>query len=91
MTILGIPPTPPAPTRDVYLPAIITGAPSPVAEFLRLLVSDPRQERSALSRCPALELAATQRAQGLANGDPWAHVDAAGVSANEYVRAKIGV
>lgn len=76
-------------SRDIYFP-IVGGPPppppNPVAEFCRFLVSDPRQERPHLERCPALELAAKWRAQGLVAGDPWDHVDAAGVTPNEYCR-----
>lgn len=71
-------------TRSVYFPLVVT--PSPLVEFTRLLTADPRQERPTLTLCPMLVQAATWRAHGLANGDPFAHVDAEGVSANEYAR-----
>lgn len=83
--ILADPPTTTG-ARDIYLPAIFTGAPNPVADFLRLLTGDARQERPTLECCPALEIAAQRRADGLAHGDPWAHVDAHGITPNEYAR-----
>lgn len=88
--LLGAGPTPGALTRDIFFPIVIappvgsTG--SPTGEFLRLLTSDRRQERPALALCPALVQAATWRATGMANGDPFAHVDAAGMTPNEYCR-----
>lgn len=86
MIILADAPTAPAATRGtVYLP-IIAGTPDPVAEFCRLLVSDGRQQRRSMTLCPMLQQAAIWRAHGLANGEPWAHVDSHGVSANEYAR-----
>lgn len=86
MVILGPPPlAPPMARGSVFLP-IIAGSPDPVAEFSRLLVADPRQQRTSLERCPALQQAAAWRAWGLANGDPWGHVDAHGVTPNEYAR-----
>jgi len=55
------------------------------------LTGDSRQQRppGAFGRgCnAALVRAAQWRAQGLANGDPWSHTDAAGVTANEYAVA----
>lgn len=79
----------------IYFPIAGNGTPDPDATcfgndkalaFYRLLVSDPRQQRPRLVCCPALVLAAQRRAHGLANGDPWGHVDAAGVWANTYAR-----
>lgn len=84
--ILGDGPTPGAATRGVYLPIIATSPIEPATEFLRLLTSDERQERAMLTLCPALVMAAQWRAEGLAHGDPFAHVDAAGVTSNEYAR-----
>ena len=75
-----------------FLPIVATApevapAADPVAEFLRLLTTDPRQERPVLEVCPALQASALARATGLAfHGDPWAHHDANGVWANEYAR-----
>lgn len=88
--ILGDGPTPGALTRAIYLPIVATPPADPVepvAEFLHLLTSDRRQERPGLAVCPALVTAATWRAQGMATGgDPFAHVDAAGLTPNEYCR-----
>lgn len=84
--ILGSPPSvPPVARGNVYLP-IIAQQTDPVAEFSRLLVADPRQQRTSLELCPALQQAAIWRAHGLANGDPWDHVDKDGVTPNEYAR-----
>lgn len=79
----------PAGRGVIFLPAILNGRPLPtVAEqFFTLLHNDYRQLRPRLSICPALSIAANQRAQGLANGGPWAHVDANGITPNEYARA----
>lgn len=86
MLILADPPISGAQARaHVYLPIIVT--PNPVASFYRLLVGDERQQRSSLEVCPCLERAAQRRALGLVGGDPWAHVDGAGVTPNEYARA----
>lgn len=54
--------------------------------FYQLLIDDERQERPQLVCCPALVRAATWRAERLAAGDPWGHVDADGVWANDYAR-----
>ena len=78
----------------VFLPIAAT-APAPpveppvdqVATFYRLLVADQRQQRGSLERCADLEAAAAARAYGLSHGDPWSHVDAHGVTPNEYCRA----
>lgn len=88
MIILGPPPLPPVATRGtVYLPTIFVGAPNPVAEFSRLLVSDPRQERPHLELCASLQQAAVWRAYGMACGaDPFAHVDRDGTTPNEFAR-----
>lgn len=90
--ILATPPTAPATSARsaagryaVYLPII--GTPNPVAVFYRSLATDARQQRANLERCKCLEAAAQRRAHGLVNGDPWDHVDAAGVTPNEYARA----
>lgn len=84
--ILGTPPLAPAATRSsVYLPIIATQT-DPVADFCRLLVGDSRQQRPTLEMCASLQQAAIWRAHGLANGDPWDHVDAHGVTPNEYAR-----
>lgn len=85
--ILGPPPTaPPMARGGVFLP-IVMGSPDPVAEFSRLLVADPRQQRKSLERCPALQQAAGRRAWGLAlGGDPWDHVDKNGVWPNKRAR-----
>lgn len=69
------------PLRDCF------GADAPTA-FFRLLVGDARQQRRGLRCHPGLVRAARRRAAGLASGDPWGHVDAAGVTPNEYVRAE---
>lgn len=84
--ILADAPSVPSLARDIWLPIIATGPPNPVADFLRLLVTDPRQERATLERCATLDLAAQWRADGLAHGDPWGHVDAGGMTPNEYCR-----
>lgn len=83
--------------RDVYLPIVGSPPGKPEGEptifdnpkataFYGLLIGDPRQERPALTPCPALILAAGWRARGLATGDPFAHCDAGGMCANEYAR-----
>lgn len=70
----------------VFLPFVV--AERPVAEqFFRLLWNDYRQLRLRLSLSTALSIAAGQRARGLANGGPWAHVDENGITPNEYARA----
>lgn len=89
--ILTTGPTPGALTRAIYFPLVMTPPPAdpvePVAIFLNLLTSDRRQERPGLALCPALVTAATWRAQGMATGgDPFAHVDANGLTPNEYCR-----
>jgi len=80
-------PTSEGQTRAIFLPIVTTvEGPSPVAEFERLLITDPRQQRT-LTYSHALNVAAARRAEGLANGgDPWGHVDAAGRTPNEYAR-----
>lgn len=92
MTTIAIadPPDLPSGSRDVFLP-IIGGPPpvvvvNPVTAFYRLLTADQRQQRRSLEVCACLEQAATWRAHGLANGDPWDHVDRHGITANEYAR-----
>lgn len=79
----------------IYFPIAGNGAPTADATcfgndkawaFYQLLISDPRQQRPRLVCSPQLVQAAQQRAWGLANGDPWAHVDAAGVTPNAYAR-----
>lgn len=79
-------PTPPSTRGSVYLPIIATPPLDPVAEFVRLLTSDPRQQHPVLTYCPKLATAATWRAHGLANGQPFSHVDADGNGANVYAR-----
>jgi uncharacterized protein YkwD len=73
----------------VFLPFIVNQRPLPtVAEqFFTLLHNDYRQLRPRLSICPALSIAAGQRANGLANGGPWSHTDSNGITPNEYARA----
>lgn len=75
--------------RDIFLPIVAT-APTDytatVAEFCRLMVEDLRQQRTRMVQCECLVRAATWRAHGLANGDPWSHDDRFGVTPNEYVR-----
>ena len=88
---LADPPELPAGSRDVFLP-IIGGPPpvvavNPVTAFYRLLTADQRQQRGRLEVCACLEQAATWRAFGLANGDPWAHVDRHGVRPFAYSRS----
>lgn len=80
--------------RSIYLPFIATAPAmedselSPAcAEFLRLLTGDGRQERPSLTVCGSLVVAAEERAYGLANGDPFAHVDGNGLWPNEIARA----
>lgn len=80
-------------TRSIYLPIIATAPAaedselSPAcAEFLRLLTGDERQQRPSLTVCGSLMAAAELRAWGLANGDPFAHVDSVGVTPNQYAR-----
>ena len=70
----------------VYLPWVISGSEAPDAAFTRLLVADPQQQHPRLVACPLLRLAATWRAQGLASGDPWGHLDRHGMGANTYAR-----
>lgn len=79
--------------RSIYLPIIAT---APAAEdselsptcaaFLRMLTADERQQRPSLTVCSSLLVAAEERAYGLANGDPFAHVDSVGVTPNQYAR-----
>jgi hypothetical protein len=73
----------------VFLPFVVNERPKlTVAEqFFNLLWGDARQLRKRLIVCPSLSIAAGQRAQGLADGGPWAHVDANGITPNEYARA----
>jgi hypothetical protein len=97
MTHIILTPGPIAPVERgaIYLPFVATanplrdcfGADSP-ATFFRSLVGDARQQRRGLRCYPPLVRAAKRRAAGLAAGDPWGHVDAAGVTPNEYVRAE---
>ncbi len=54
--------------------------------FFRLLRDDPRQQRVSIVCNVSLVRAASERANGLANGDPWAHVDRDGVTPNQYAR-----
>lgn len=85
--VLGDPPVAAnAPRSTIYLPLVAANL-NPVAEFCRRLATDPRQQRSSLAICPSLAVAAERRACGLVNGDPWAHVDGAGVTPNEYARS----
>lgn len=83
----------------VYMPIAASGNP-PVIDtdascflndkalaLFRLIRDDPRQQRTQLTCNKALVAAAQKRAQGLANGDPWSHTDAAGVTPNQYARA----
>lgn len=86
----------PAPTSPMATPTPTATPPfDPVATcfgnpkataFYRLLIADSRQQRPSLTCFPALVSSAKARAVGLASGDPWAHVDAAGVWPNEYAR-----
>ena len=78
------PTSPPSARSNIYLPII--SSPDPVAEFSRLLVADPRQQRPSLERCPALQQAAVWRAWGLANGQPWSHIDRDGTWPNKRAR-----
>ena len=73
----------------VFLPIVVNQQVlvSPSEQFFDLLWSDKRQLRKALAICPSLSIAAQQRAQGLANGDPLGHVDKNGITPNEYARA----
>lgn len=74
----------------VWLPIVANNQPlayhPPGLQFFRLLHDDSRQLRQRLSWCSHLAFAAAARAKGLANGDPWAHVDASGITPNEYAR-----
>ncbi len=79
-------PTPPSTRGSVYIPFAATPPPDPVAEFVRMLTTDPRQQRPRLSPCPRLETAATWRAYGLAHGDPFSHTDRDGNGPNFYAR-----
>lgn len=79
-------PTPPAARHTVILPIAFTPPADPVAEFVRLLTTDSRQERPTLTHCPKLLVAATWRAFGLAHGDPFSHVDRDGDGPNVYAR-----
>jgi len=86
----------PAPTSPIATPTPTATPPfDPIAScfnnpkamaFYRLLIADSRQQRPSLTCFPALVSSAKARATGLASGDPWAHVDAAGVWPNEYAR-----
>lgn len=75
----------PAPTPTPDPDATCFHNPKALA-FYRLLVGDSRQQRPRLGCHPALVKAAEWRADGLATGDPWSHVDADGVTPNEYAR-----
>jgi hypothetical protein len=87
MIALGhFPDPPPAARGNVYLPLIAVAPVDPVADFCRLLAGDRRQQRPHLELCPMLQQAAIWRAYGLANGEPWDHVDSHGVTPNEYAR-----
>jgi hypothetical protein len=72
----------------VYLPFVVNERPAihNAEVFFNLLWNDSRQLRPRLTPCPKLTIAATLRAQGLALGGPWAHVDKDGVTPNEYAR-----
>lgn len=72
--------------RDVWLPIIATAPVDPTEVFLSRMKNDRRQQRRRLVPCPSLLAAAKRRAYGLAHGDPWEHVDARGVTPNEYAR-----
>ena len=83
-----------APRGTIYIPIVSTGYTEEkrcfddagAKAFFDLVRLDSRQQRSALVCCESLVMAARWRAQGLATIDPWAHVDAAGVTPNEYAR-----
>jgi uncharacterized protein YkwD len=79
---------------QVYFPHVLKSSPlrdcfgdDSALAFYQLLMADERQQRPSLGCHPGLIQAAQRRAYGLANGDPWGHVDRNGVTANEYVRA----
>lgn len=83
-------------TRNtIFIPMVSTkqtatsvcfGNPSALA-FYHLLSTDERQQRTSLTCCPSLVEAAKKRAYGLTHGDPWSHVDAAGLWPNQHARA----
>lgn len=80
-------PSVPSTRNKIIFPIVFTPPADPVADFVRLLTGDHRQERQRLEVCPTLTQAALWRAHGLANGQPWSHTDNAGGSPNERVRA----
>lgn len=94
MIALGDGPAPAEGRGSIYFPLIATPPSSPddtglsgaASAFFQLLTTDERQERPSITVCPSLLAAAALRAYGLANGDPWAHVDRYGVTPNEYAR-----
>ena len=79
-------PTPPATRGSVFLPIVATPPLDPVAEFVRLLTTDSRQQHPVLTYYPRLTQAAVWRAHGLTHGQPWGHVDRDGDGANVYAR-----
>lgn len=94
--MIAIPPTGPTESLSrgtVYLPIVRRETPNSkcfddihATELYNLLQIDSRQQHPALVCCPSLVAAAKLRSAGLANGDPWAHVDAHGVTPNQYAR-----
>lgn len=83
---LSEPPVTPTAHGVVYLPVVSTPPLDPMVEFARLLTSDSRQRRTGLTHCPRLATAAIWRAQGLAHGQPFSHIDSDGNGANVYAR-----
>jgi hypothetical protein len=94
---LGHTPEPITQRGVIFLPIVANGSARidpatsdnhPLAvEFTRLVMTDARQKRSKLTVCQCLVVAATRRAEGLRDGGPWAHVDAQGITPNQYARA----
>ena len=80
-------PTTPATRGTVFLPFVAVAPVDPVSVFYDLLLHDSRQQRPRLDVCEVLQSGAMRRAHGLANGQPWAHVDAQGRHSNGIARA----
>lgn len=81
-------PSVPSTRNKIIFPIAFTPPADPVADFLRLLTGDVRQERQRLEVCPTLTQAALWRAHQLAQvGEPFTHTDSSGKTANERVRA----
>lgn len=86
--IASNPPSQPTPKPTPTSPPSprVCGMSAEAAEFVRLLVTDSRQQRRVLRCHPALVLAAQRRAESMAQNDYFGHVDPAGVWPNAYAR-----